>query len=102
MPTLLVDCPYTHRKFSTGVETTEESLRVIEGGPAISTVERRRVAAGRGATCALPVSTVECRRIAAGRGSTYAPSISPVEPGLLSCSRLVDRKADEAQGHGQN
>jgi hypothetical protein len=28
MPTLLVDCPYTHRKFSTGVETTVESLRV--------------------------------------------------------------------------
>jgi hypothetical protein len=27
MPTLLVDCPYTHRKFSTGVETTAESLR---------------------------------------------------------------------------
>jgi hypothetical protein len=24
MPTLLVDCPYTHRKFSTGVETTAE------------------------------------------------------------------------------
>jgi hypothetical protein len=29
MPTLLVDCPYTHRKFSTGVETTAESLRVL-------------------------------------------------------------------------
>jgi hypothetical protein len=27
MPTLLVDFPYTHRKFSTGVETTAESLR---------------------------------------------------------------------------
>jgi hypothetical protein len=27
MPTLLVDCPYTHRKFSTGVATTAESLR---------------------------------------------------------------------------
>ena len=27
MLTLLVDCPYTHRKFSTGVETTAESLR---------------------------------------------------------------------------
>ena len=27
MPILLVDCPYTHRKFSTGVETTAESLR---------------------------------------------------------------------------
>ena len=27
MPSLLVDCPYTHRKFSTGVETTAEGLR---------------------------------------------------------------------------
>ena len=27
MPTLLVDCPYTHRKFSTGVETSAKSLR---------------------------------------------------------------------------
>jgi hypothetical protein len=27
MPMLLVDCPYTHRKFSTGVETSAESLR---------------------------------------------------------------------------
>jgi hypothetical protein len=29
MPTLLVDCPYTHRKFSTGVEATAESMRVL-------------------------------------------------------------------------
>jgi hypothetical protein len=29
MPTLLVDCPYTNRKFSTGVEATAESLRVL-------------------------------------------------------------------------
>jgi hypothetical protein len=32
MPTLLVDCPYTHRKFSTGVETTaREHARLMEG-----------------------------------------------------------------------
>ena len=29
MPTLLVDCPYTQRKFSTGVETTAKSMRVL-------------------------------------------------------------------------
>ena len=26
MPTLLVDCPYTHRKFSSGIETNAQSL----------------------------------------------------------------------------
>src|SRR5262249_53877705 len=55
---------------------------------------------GCGAACAPSISTVECRRVAAGRGSTYAPSIRPVEPGLLSGSCLVDRQAGE--GHGQN
>src|SRR5262249_43423701 len=65
--------------------------------PTIGTVERRRVAAGRGATCAPPVSTVECRRIAAGRRRTHAASIGPVEPGLLSGPSLVEGKADEGQ-----
>jgi hypothetical protein len=27
MPSLLVDCPYTHRKFSSGIETNAQSLR---------------------------------------------------------------------------
>jgi hypothetical protein len=52
--------------------------------PAISPVERRRIAAGRGAAYAPSVSTVERGRVAAGRGSTHASSILPVEPGLLS------------------
>jgi hypothetical protein len=74
--------------------------RCRASSPAICTVERCRVTAGRRAACAPPVSSVERRRVAAGRGSTYAPSIGPVEPGLLSGSCLVDREADEA--HGQN
>jgi len=65
--------------------------------PAIGTVERFSVAAGRGAACAPPVSTVESRRVAAGRGSTYASSIGPVEPGLLSGSCLVDRQVHESE-----
>src|SRR5262245_37175583 len=52
--------------------------------PAISTIERRRIAVGRGAACAPTVGTVECGRVAAGRGSTHASSVRPVEPGLLS------------------
>ena len=68
--------------------------------PAIGTVERGRIAAGRGATCAPPISTVERRRVAAGRGSTCTASIRPVEPGLLSGSYGVDRKADG--DHSQN
>src|SRR6185436_9694024 len=59
-------------------------------GPGIS------VAAGRGAAGASPVSTVERRRVATGRGSTCASSIGPVEPGLLSGSCLVDRQAHES------
>ena len=51
--------------------------------PAVGTVERRGVAAGRGAACSSPVSTVERRRVAAGSGSACAPSIGAVEPGLL-------------------
>jgi hypothetical protein len=68
--------------------------------PAIGTVERGRIAAGRGATCAPPIGTVERRRVAAGRGSTCAPSIRPVEPGLLPGSYLVDHKTDG--DHSQN
>src|SRR5262245_2318074 len=70
------------------------------GPPAISTVERCRVASGRDAACAPSVSTIERGRVAAGRGSTRAPTIRPVEPDLLSGSCLADREADE--GHGQN
>src|SRR4029077_3375511 len=68
--------------------------------PAISTIERCSVTAGRGATGAPPVGTVERRRIAAGRGGTYAPSIRPVEPGLFTGSLLVCCDVDE--GHDQN
>ena len=64
--------------------------------PAIGTVERFSVAAGRGAAGASPVSTVERRRVATGRGSTCASSIGPVEPSLLSGSCLVDRQAHES------
>jgi hypothetical protein len=69
--------------------------------PAISTIKRCRVAAGRSAACAPSVSTVERRRAAAGRGSTHASSIGPVEPGLVAGSCVVDRQAHESEGQNR-